>query len=196
MKRLAGLDVPRDSVKTLNFALIYGLGAAELAKKINKTEDEAKSLKKTILNLYPEIKDLYATMRALARKGDPLVTFGGRENYCEPPTTSKETGAVREWDWKMVNTLVQGSAGDGAKESAILYAESAPKDHLLLIMIHDEYLASVPRKDLALGHEILRNAMEGLEFDIPLLSEGKWSDTNWGALQPYDKRGKLVVEAS
>lgn len=194
LKRLAGLDVPRDSVKTLNFALIYGLGAAELAKKINKTEEEAKNLKKTILALYPEIKDLYATMRALAKKGEPIVTFGGRENYCESPTISKETGAVREWDWKLCNTLVQGSAGDGAKESAIRYQDSAPKNHLLLLTVHDEYLVSVPRKDLAKGHEILRAAMEGLEFDIPLLSEGAWSSTNWAELLPFDKKGKIVAE--
>ena len=193
LKRLAGLDVPRSSVKTLNFALIYGLGAAELAKKINKTEEEAKSLKNTILNLYPEIKDLYATMRALARKGEPLVTFGGRENYCEPSTTSKETGAVREWDWKMVNTLVQGSASDGAKESIIRYDAAAPEDHLLLATVHDECLVSCPRRDLAKGHEILRAAMESLEFDIPMLSEGKFSESNWANLRPYDVRGKVVA---
>jgi hypothetical protein len=34
--------------------------------------------------------------------------------------------------------------------------------------------------------------MEGVEFDVPILSEGSISFTNWDELQDYDKKGKIL----
>ena len=36
----------------------------------------------------------------------------------------------------------------------------------------------------------LRDAMESVTFDIPMLSEGTWSSKNWTELKTYDARGK------
>lgn len=191
LKATFGKDVERTAVKTLNFALLYGMGIGTLAERLGVTVDEAKKLKKSVLALYPEVDDLYKTMRQLAKEEQPLVTWGGREAYCEPPTKDKKTGKLIDWSYKMPNVLIQGSAGDGAKESAIRYADTAPADHLLLLTVHDEYLVSVPRCDLKRGHDILRAAMEGLDFDIPMLSEGKWG-VNWAELKTYDKAGVVV----
>ena len=38
----------------------------------------------------------------------------------------------------------------------------------------------------------MRERMESVEFDVLILSEGKWSDQNWAALIDYDKKGKMV----
>ena len=191
--RMANMDVPRDSVKTVNFGIIYGMGVGELARRTDQTEADARALKKTIVNLYPEIGDLYSTTRALARANEPLWTWGGRENYCEPPTRDKKTGALIDWSYKMVNTMVQGSAGDAIKESMIRLQDAAPKDHHILLQVHDQICSSVPRDQIVKGHRIMREAMESLQFDVPMLSEGKWSATNWAELQPFDKRGIQVA---
>jgi len=40
--------------------------------------------------------------------------------------------------------------------------------------------------------EKLRKVMEGIEFDVPMLSEGSWSDKSWADLIDYDKKGKVL----
>lgn len=193
LKHLLELDVSRDSVKAINFGIIYALGVGSLAERLGVTTEEARRLKKAVLSIYPEVEDLYKTMRVLARQNKPLVTWGNRENYCEPPTKAKD-GSMIDWSYKMVNCLVQGSAGDSIKESMIRYSDAAPKTHYLLLNVHDQLLSSVPKADLVKGHWLMQEAMVSLEFDVPMLSEGKFSENNWADLQPYDKKGVVVAE--
>jgi hypothetical protein len=40
--------------------------------------------------------------------------------------------------------------------------------------------------------EKLRRCLESVEFDVPILSEGEVSRTNWEDLKPYDKKGKIL----
>ena len=58
--------------------------------------------------------------------------------------------------------------------------------------MHDQVTASVPKKIFKAEMEVLRRTMESVEFDVPILSEGSISDTNWNELRDYDKKGKLV----
>ena len=39
---------------------------------------------------------------------------------------------------------------------------------------------------------ILGSAMESVKFDVSMLTEGKISDTNWGELKDYDRKGVTV----
>jgi hypothetical protein len=39
---------------------------------------------------------------------------------------------------------------------------------------------------------MLKRAMEGVPFDVPMLSEGAWSAKDWSSMQDYDTRGELV----
>lgn len=192
LKHVLNLDISRDAVKTINFGILYGMGVGSLAERLKITVAEAKSQKAAVLKLYPEVDDLYKTMRALAKENSPLITWGGREAYCEPPSRDKKTGKELKWDFRMVNTLIQGSAADATKEALIRYAGALPKGHVILLTVHDEILSSVPRSELKKGLEAMRQGMESLEFDVPMLSESKWSPTSWAALQPYSKRGALV----
>lgn len=185
-----GLIYERKPVKNTNLGLIYGMGVGKLAAKNNMTVDEAKRLKDAVLQLYPGLKAMYGEMRRRARANESIRTWGGRVYFCEPP--KMVDGRRREFDYKMVNTLVQGSAGDCTAEALIRFYETAPKDHHLLLQVHDEIVVSVPTKATASGMELLRQAMEGVEFSVPMLSEGKSSTTNWAELKAYDKKGKPV----
>ena len=40
--------------------------------------------------------------------------------------------------------------------------------------------------------EVLRVQMESIPFDVPMLSEGSVSATNWAELKDYDKKGKVL----
>jgi len=191
----AGLHYDRRPVKNTNLGLIYGMGAAKLAMKNNMSVEEAGNLKKAILKLYPGLAEMYRDMKLRAKRNEPVRTWGGREYYCEAPRIVN--GRMMEFDYKLVNVLIQGSAADCTKEAIIRFQRQVVKlkkvgAWKLLLNVHDQLTASVPAKEFKQAMEVLRLSMEGVEFDVPMLSEGATSKTNWEDLKDYDKKGKLV----
>lgn len=180
----------RSVIKQINFGLIYGMGVALMAQKAGCETEEARAAKQAVLSIYPGLRELIDGLKELAANNQALRTWGGRRYFCEPPKMID--GQLREFSYKMLNVLVQGSAADCTKEAMIRYYNAKPKSHRLLLQVHDELLCAVPEKELAKGMEILREAMELPGFEVPMLSEGKVSATNWAELRPYDKEGKIL----
>jgi len=186
----------RKPVKNTNLGLIYGMGVGKLAVKNNMSVQESSELKEAILRLYPGLKAMYKDMKRRAKADEPVRTWGGREYYCEPPRIVE--GRIREFDYKLVNILIQGSAADCTKEAIIRFDEACTKAGkrdvwFLVLNVHDQLTASVPIKDRDRSMEQLRVTMESVEFDVPILSEGAVSETNWAELKDYDKKGKRVI---
>lgn len=186
-----GRSMPRKHVKTTGFGLLYGMGIARLAASLNIDNESARELKRAYLNAFPGLRELMTGLKELAQAGLPLRTRGGRLYHCEPPQIIN--GEVRTFEYKMLNVLIQGSAADCTKEAVIRYHESAPMGHELLLTVHDELLVSCPAEEVGEGHEALREAMEGVKFDVPMLSEGKVGYDNWGEMRDYDKKGKVLA---
>lgn len=185
----------RKPVKNTNLGLIYGMGAPKLAVKNNMSVEEADELKKAILVLYPGLKEMYKDMKLRAAQKIPVRTWGGREYYCEEPKLIQ--GRIRQFDYKLVNVLIQGSAADCTKEAIIRFDDQltalGEQDVWFLILnVHDQLTASVPIKDKVSAMELLRVCMEGIEFEVPMLTEGSTSLTNWAELIDYDKRGRVL----
>lgn len=190
-----GKHYDRKPVKNTNLGIIYGMGVGKMAEKNDMPVDEASALKKSILQLYPGIKEMYAEMKRRAKANEPIRTWGGREYYCEPPALVQ--GRLREFDYKMVNVLIQGSAADCTKEAIIrTWYEIAKLKKVsvwkIILNVHDQVTLSVPKKELKKAMQVLRECMESVEFDVPILSEGDTSTTNWDELRPYDRKGELV----
>jgi DNA polymerase I-like protein with 3'-5' exonuclease and polymerase domains len=133
---------------------------------------------------------MYQDMKLRARNKEPIRTWGGREYYCEEPRLVD--GRIREFDYKLVNVLIQGSAADCTKEALIRYHAIKHHDAKIVLNVHDQITASVPKKIMKTEMEVLRRTMESVEFDVPILSEGAVSSTNWDELQDYDKKGKVL----
>ena len=105
-------------------------------------------------------------------------------------------GRYREFDYKMVNTLIQGSAADCTKEAIIRFHAAKQPGWRILLNVHDQITVSVPPEDMEEAMEVLRTAMESIEFDVEMLSEGSVSTTNWAELVKYDEKGKVIYEAA
>jgi len=180
----------RKPVKNTNLGLIYGMGVGKLAERNEMSVAESSELKKAILLLYPGLKEMYKDMKVRAASKIPIRTWGGREYYCEEPKIVQ--GRLRSFDYKLVNVLIQGSAADCTKEAIIRFHGAKKPQWKILVNVHDQITVSVPKKDVAEAMEVLRETMESVEFDVPILSEGDTSSTNWGELKPYDVKGELV----
>lgn len=198
-------DKARKPVKNTGFGLIYGMGVGKLALKSDITVDLAKKVKDAYLAILPGLKVIYAEMKSRAKANQPIRTWGGREYYCEEPKIINNR--LHTYDYKMVNTLIQGSAADCTKRAMINLLNSMyplGKDGLrrcirqgmegwrVLIQVHDELLMSVPAASMAKAQEVMSQALETVDFDVPMLSEGTVSKVNWAVMQDYDKKGKLV----
>lgn len=188
---LLSTDFPRKPIKNIGFGLLYGMGVGLLAVKAETDVETARKLKAAYLKVAPGLKQMYADMRQVAKDEDFITTWGGRQYMCEEPKLIK--GRWQEFDYKLVNVLIQGGAADLTKEAFVRYYEAKPKNHKLLLTVHDQLLGSVPRAEREEGMEIMRQTMESIELDVPLLSEGKWSDTNWAELVDYDKKGERLA---
>jgi DNA polymerase I len=185
-----GKHYERKPVKNTNLGLIYGMGVGKLAAKNDMSVEEAAELKKAILTLYPGLRDMYRDMKLRAKNKEPIRTWGGREYYCEEPKLVE--GRIRQFDYKLVNILIQGSAADCTKEAIIRWDQQRDKDWRLLLNVHDQLTASAPKKQWKDAMACMKKAMESVEFDVPLLTEGTYSATNWAELRPYDKKGQVV----
>lgn len=188
-----GQDLPRKKVKTIGLGLIYGMGVGLLAERNGSSVQEAKALKEAYLAIFPGLKDLYAEMKDRAAHNQSFRTWGGREYFCEPPQWVN--GRLRKYDYKMPNALIQGSAADCTKEAVIRYARAKPESHKLRLLVHDEIIVSVPRGDLHKGMKVLREQMEGIEFDVPMKSEGTYG-RSYDELKPYDKKGRVLCRSA
>lgn len=191
---LAGRIYTRKQVKNTNLGLIYGMGVGLLAERTALAVEEAAALKAAVLDLYPGLKDMYADMKVRAREGRPIRTWGGREIYCEPAKIVD--GRIKKFDYKLVNLLIQGSAADCTKQAIINFDEAKDDSWDLLLNVHDQLTASSPDRELDDCMACLKESMEKVEFDVPMLSEGKWSAENWAALKPYDVKGQMVAKAA
>ena len=187
---MLGLDLDRGQVKILGFSIIYGAGARTIAERLGVSVDEAKRFKDAYLRAFPSIRDMYAQMKYRAENKIPIRTQGGREYRCEEPVEWE--GKIFQFDYKMVNTLVQGSAADCTKQAIINFETARRPNWRLILNVHDELVASVTLNDEEAAHEVLSAAMAMVDFDVPMLSEGKSSAENWGNMMAYDKKGVRV----
>ena len=179
--RVAALDLPRRAVKVINFGLVYGMGLGALASGLETSADEARTIKQAQLLAIPGFNLLQNSIKATVARGDPIVTWGGREYYVEPPKLVN--GRMRDFTYKLLNYLIQGSAADFTKEAVIRYDEMCVHGRFL-VTVYDEINTSFPKVHAKEEMEILRVAMEDMPLDVPMRSDAKVGPT-WGDLKQF-----------
>lgn len=193
---MLGTTFTRRPIKDISFGLIYGMGMGKLALKIGQDEKTTKSVHAAYLTIFPGLGKLITDLKWRAREGKPIRTWGGREYFVEPPRYSKKFGRMQTFDYKLLNVLVQGSAADNTKQAVLNYVNHPKRrDARFLLTVHDELLSSCPRRAIVHEMRVLREAMEDVAFDVPMLSEGEYG-TDWSALKPFDEKGKEVYRGT
>jgi len=178
-----GVKLSRRPVKNLNFGYIYGMGISGLAARMDITHDEARALRGAQMKAAPGLKELSARIKSTVAAGLPIHTWGGREYYVEPPKLVD--GRVRDFGYKLLNYLIQGSAADATKEAVIRYSDTKVHGRFL-VTVYDEINISVPLKHYGTEMRILKDCMEGLDFGVPMYSDGRVGKS-WGSLRTEDE---------
>jgi len=180
MQKIAGVSLDRKKVKVILLAVIYGLGLTQLAEKLGCTYAEATSFKGAFLSAFPGIKEIMADLKSRGKSGCSVRTWGGRVYFAEPPRIVK--GQLREFSYKLLNILCQGTAADMTKQAMLRFSERAEEEKLLL-QVHDELLISAPEKGREKAIKLLKWAMEEVPgFGVPILSDTEVG-YNWGDME-------------
>lgn len=176
MTEASGREVSRTYSKGVSFAILYGAGPKKIADMLEVDYEMAKALMDAYTTaVAPGLKDMQATMRTRYKLGQPLRTLGGRLVKMEPPKVIQ--GRVREFDYKGVNLLIQGSAADQAKAAMLLYQKTR-KDSRLLLSVHDELVISAPEDAIEREANCLMQAMcNAVVMEVPMVSDYKVGNT-------------------
>jgi DNA polymerase-1 len=177
---LSRLDLKRKTVKITGFSIIYGSGVQGLSSNLAVPYTEAAQIKGAYLDAIPGIGTLSDDLRNRSRAGIPIRTWGGRLYLAEP--ARYVNGVYREYGYKLLNYLIQGSASDQTKECVINWHEQRGSAEALLAIVHDEINISVPEEYWRIAMRQLREVMDQDLFDVPMRSEG-FVGPNWCDLE-------------
>ena len=180
IQQITSLLYARPDVKITGFSIIYGSGVPGLAQQLKRPRSEALVLREAYFKAMPAAAQLAASTRNRGRSGGKIRTWGGRYYPVEPAKIIK--GRLRTWEYKLLNYLIQGSAGDQTKQVLCDWWEMYKSpDTVFMATIHDEINASVPEDISGMEMTQLRDAMDQDLFDCPMRSEG-YQGPNWGSL--------------
>lgn len=184
--RLRGTKPDRVTVKTLNFGKIYGQGLGSLAEKLNTDVASVKSIRDAQNKALPGLKILEDAIKDNAKAGNPIVTWGGRVYYAEEPEFVEKFNRVMSFEYKLINYLIQGSAADITKEAIIrfYYHKKRKAAWHFLVTVYDEINICAPKAEEKEAMKLLRQCMESIELDVPMLTDGKVGK-NWADLTKY-----------
>ncbi len=191
LKSQYGINLVRKKVKGVNFAISYGGGIKRVSEVLGCDKAVAKTIRSAILGIHAGLAGLYSECERRAQQDLPIRTWGGRLYYCQP--SEYDTAYRKSNSYKLVNYLIQGSAGDNLKEAWINLGFDADW-FKTYITVHDQFLATCPKSMIHEGHERLRRAMQDVDFDVPMLSEGKWSSKDWAHMEEYDVKGTCIYK--
>ncbi|HEV2147781.1 MAG TPA: DNA polymerase I [Longimicrobiaceae bacterium] len=164
----------RDRAKTVNFAVIYGIGAFSLANRLGISNAEGKQFIDAYFERFPGVRAYLDRQIELAREQGYVETLTGRRRYI-PEITSRNFNVRAFGERAATNAPIQGSSADIIKIAMIDIHRELKQGKLrakMLLQVHDELLFEVPREELDELREMVRTRMEGaIELKVPLLVE-------------------------
>lgn len=164
----------RRYAKTINFGLIYGMGAFGLAASLGIERNAASQYIERYFARYPGVKQYMDDTKASAKERGYVETLFGRRIYLPEINGGngpRKAGAERQ----AINAPMQGTAADLIKLAmiAVQAALDAQQRRTLMVMqVHDELVFEVPESELDWVRREIPRLMAGVAtLKVPLLAE-------------------------
>lgn len=169
------MGVDRKTAKMLNFMLLYGGGAAKLAKALEISLDQAKALKEKYFAAMPRVKQL---IRAVMRRGENrgyIMNWFGRRCHLKDP----------DFAYVLPNHLIQGGGADVIKKAMVeidKFLKDTDADSQMVLQVHDEILFEIHKDELNLVPSLktmmenIYEAFNGMKLECSV--EHSW--VSWG----------------
>ncbi|MEW6562346.1 MAG: DNA polymerase I [Pseudomonadota bacterium] len=171
----------RRYAKVINFGLIYGMSAFGLASQLNIERSAAQAYIDRYFARYPGVADYMQRTREQARKQGFVETVFGRRLWL--PDINASNGMKRQAaERAAINAPMQGTAADLIKLAMVAVHDWLQRERLgakLIMQVHDELVLEVPRDEIGIVREGVRNLMcHVAELKVPL-EVGIGEGDNW-----------------
>jgi DNA polymerase-1 len=171
----------RRAAKTINFGLIYGMGAFRLAGDLGVSRKQAQSYIDSYFARYPRVLEYFDELReSVAQCGYVQTLFGHRRYLDTLDTSGRDPGyAVRS----MMNAPIQGTAAEIIKRAMIrLHRRLAETNGSarIVLQVHDELVVEVEQARSEEVRELVVTEMEqAARLCVPLSVEVRVG-ASWG----------------
>ena len=182
-----GMAVPdvtseqRRYAKTINFGLIYGMGAFGLAQSLGIERGAAATYIERYFERFAGVRRYMDETKATARLHGYVETLFGRRVYLPEINGGngpRKSGAERQ----AINAPMQGTAADLIKLAMIAVQAALDREQRatrMIMQVHDELVFEVPEAELDWARAEVPKIMASVaEFKVPLLAEVGVGD-NW-----------------
>ncbi len=164
----------RRYAKTINFGLIYGMGAFGLASSLGIEQKAARDYIERYFARFAGVKRyMDDTKASAADKGYVETLFGRRIELPEIRGGSgpRRSGAERQ----AINAPMQGTAADLIKLAMIAVQAAIDSEQCatrMIMQVHDELVFEVPQAELDWAKQEVPRLMAGVaDLSVPLLAE-------------------------
>jgi DNA polymerase-1 len=188
-KILSGMDVhqataelcgiSRKQGKTINFAVIYGVGLENLGKMLGVSKMQAGAIRSRYFRALPKIQKLIEDTIANGRVTKKVVDCYGRIYKVESS----------EYAYKLPNYLIQGTGGGIMKRAMIGCGRFLwGKKSRMVATVHDELLFEVHKSELDIVDK-LKDIMQNIyvpQNGMKLTCSVEWSEKSWQDKNPWN----------
>ncbi|MGE0087393.1 MAG: DNA polymerase I [Desulfococcaceae bacterium] len=172
----------RRQAKTINFGIIYGMGAFSLSKELGISRTMAQTYIDHYFSRYKGVKNYIDTTIEEARKSGKTSTLLGRIRLI-PEIGSSNQNLKAFAERTAVNTPIQGTAADLIKLAMIrVHAELKQRKlkTAMLLSVHDELVFEVPPEEIDIVKDLVKTIMENVWPDLRVpLKVNMDSGKNW-----------------
>jgi DNA polymerase-1 len=164
----------RRYAKTINFGLIYGMGAFGLAASLGIERSAASAYIERYFQRFAGVKRYMDETRASAKAKGYVETLYGRRIYL--PEINGGSGPRRSAaERQAINAPMQGTAADLIKLAMIAVQqmlEREARSTKMIMQVHDELVFEVPDAEIAWAREAVPRVMASVAaLKVPLLAE-------------------------
>ncbi|HET7699519.1 MAG TPA: DNA polymerase I [Candidatus Limnocylindria bacterium] len=175
----------RDVAKMLNFGIVYGMSDFGLAWRMKMARDEAQRFIDEYFKRYAQVRRYVIETKAFCMEQGYVETLLGRRRYIAD-MTSPNSGIRGAAERMAINMPIQGTAADIMKIAMRRVYDRLTAERLrarVLLQVHDELVAEVPRAEVERVGALLREEMSGAyALDVPLVVDVRTGD-NWDEMK-------------
>lgn len=177
----------RRSAKTINFGLMYGMGAHALSRDLKITFSQAQLFIKAYFDAFPKVKKWVDKVLEEGMEKGYVETILGRRRYL-PELKSPDRRLQAAGQRMAINMPAQGTQAEMIKLAMVNIdneiQKSGKEDISMILQIHDELIFEVKEDCVEKWMTIIRNKMlTALELEVPI-EVGMNTGKNWGEMKP------------
>lgn len=179
----------RRYAKTINFGILYGMGARALATSMGVSAGEAEQYLEAYIATFPGIERFRKNVIEEGSRAGYVKTLFGRKRYL-PNLRSSFDFVRKEAERMAMNAPIQGTNADIIKRAMIdihrtLKLGPENKKIRMVLQVHDELLFEIEKKYMNEAIPEIKRSMEYVpEVALPIVVDVKHGP-NWQDMKPY-----------